>query len=156
MKLAQKIKEAAASKATVRLSSFAVSAALAACCLIAFPSNANAAERGAYNGACGAGYSVVNQQTVFSEGGLPAAKVYLTYSKATGKNCAVTVNAWDDSAWLFGVNLERSDNPDSYQSDYGTYRVYAGPVYVNAKGTCVNWGGQWRYQTAYRSNTNCG
>ncbi|MFG2620132.1 spore-associated protein A [Streptomyces sp. NPDC048507] len=67
---------------------------------------------------------------------------YLYYSSATGRNCAYTVpKSGSGTPQLMFVGLTRaSDNVGSYQS--GDFKYYAGPVYLDARGTCVQFNGQ--------------
>ncbi|MEU7186629.1 spore-associated protein A [Streptomyces sp. NPDC045369] len=104
----------------------------------------------AYNKACGAGYKVVNQADIGKVG-----TSYLTYNAATGKNCAVTVRKTAGPAVHMYVWVQRDDTRD-YADDDGYYRSYAGPVYLDAKGYCVSWGGVIAGESAGKSGTNCG
>ncbi|MFD9575684.1 spore-associated protein A [Streptomyces sp. NPDC059982] len=67
---------------------------------------------------------------------------YLYYSSATGRNCAYTVpKSGSGTTQLMFVGLTRaSDNVGSYDS--GDFKYYAGPVYLDARGTCVQFNGQ--------------
>ncbi|MGY0056500.1 hypothetical protein ACWY4P_08065 [Streptomyces sp. LZ34] len=67
---------------------------------------------------------------------------YLYYSSATGKNCAYTVpKSGSGTRQFMYVGLFRaSDNAGVW--DEGDYTQYAGPVYLDARGTCVLFNGQ--------------
>ncbi|MFI1676389.1 spore-associated protein A [Streptomyces sp. NPDC020607] len=104
----------------------------------------------AYNKACGTGYKVVNQINIGKAG-----TTYLTYNSATGKNCAVTIRSAPGPAVHMYVWVQRDDTRD-YADDDGYYRSYAGPVYLDARGYCVSWGGVIAGESAGRSGTNCG
>ncbi|WP_414930966.1 spore-associated protein A [Streptomyces sp. Je 1-369] len=104
----------------------------------------------AYNKACGTGYKVVNQINIGKAG-----TTYLTYNSATGKNCAVTIRSTPGPAVHMYVWVQRDDTRD-YADDDGYYRSYAGPVYLDARGYCVSWGGVIAGESAGRSGTNCG
>lgn len=87
---------------------------------------------------CGAGYSQIDQRTL--TGG--TAKIYLLYNGS--RNCVVTMKygtgvgtAESMSAWV------QVEGASSRQSDSGSYKYYAGPVYVYAPQKCVKWGGSY-------------
>ncbi|MGC9542640.1 spore-associated protein A [Streptomyces sp. UG1] len=96
------------------------------------------ASAASYNGACGSGYSVIGSKDV-GEG-----NTFITYSRATGKNCVVTVSDTPGTPMVLDARLRihRTDTvwKDS-ETDYGTFKYYAGPVYVKAVDTCVDYGG---------------
>ncbi|WP_447042266.1 spore-associated protein A [Streptomyces sp. DSM 118878] len=104
----------------------------------------------AYNKVCGTGYKVVNHIDVGKAG-----TAYLTYNSATGKNCAVTIRSAPGPAVHMYVWVQRDDTRD-YADDDGYYRSYAGPVYLDARGYCVSWGGVIAGESAGRNGTNCG
>ncbi|MFG3102181.1 spore-associated protein A [Streptomyces sp. NPDC048182] len=104
----------------------------------------------AYNGVCGSGYKVVNSLPVGSVG-----TVYLTYNSSTGKNCTVTVRTTTGKA-TYMVAYLRNVGTDVEQVDEGQYRSYAGPVYVAARGACVEWGGVIGNLQAWNYGSNCG
>ncbi|GLU47161.1 spore-associated protein A [Nocardiopsis ansamitocini] len=103
-----------------------------------------------YNNACGSGYAVVNSADIGSKG-----TVFLTYNSSTGYNCAVTVRNSPGSAVAMAVFLAVSPN-GAWQQDSGTYTTYAGPVYVAARGACVDWVGTITGTTVRMNGTNCG
>ncbi|GAA4803854.1 spore-associated protein [Streptomyces ziwulingensis] len=99
---------------------------------------------------CGSGYKTVNSAAVASRG-----TVYLTYNAANGKNCVTTIRnspgtALDMSAYIYVPATDLSDE------DYGSYTSYAGPTYVYAKATCVDWGGSIGNVYVQITGTNCG
>ncbi|MFB7630854.1 spore-associated protein A [Streptomyces sp. NPDC056149] len=106
---------------------------------------------GAYNGACGSGYGVVNSVPVAGKG-----TVYLTYSAKTGKNCVVTVRKAPGKPVLVRAALGPSDHSSRPVVDSGQYTTYAGPVYLAAKGRCVDWGGTIEKVSASVADSNCG
>ncbi|GAU69709.1 hypothetical protein SSP35_14_00430 [Streptomyces sp. NBRC 110611] len=105
----------------------------------------------AYNGACGNGYRVVNSVPVTGKG-----TVYLTYSATAGKNCVVTVRNSPGKPVYMYTYLAASDGTSESVYDSGEYTSYAGPVYLPAKGVCVDWGGAIESVGANISGSNCG
>ncbi|MEU9483468.1 spore-associated protein A [Streptomyces decoyicus] len=105
----------------------------------------------AYNGACGSGYSVVNSVPVTGKG-----TVYLTYSARTGKNCVVTVRNSPGKPVYMYTYLTATDGSSDWVYDSGQYTSYAGPVYLPAKGICVDWGGSIESVSVSVSGSNCG
>ncbi|MFC5181446.1 spore-associated protein A [Actinomadura harenae] len=98
---------------------------------------------------CGSGYSVVDSQS------LNGSTVYLSYSSSSGKNCVVTIKTRDvGSSTRTGAYLNVQGSAPIYESD--NYTTYAGPVYANAAGKCVIWGGGTNYQYWYSDWSHCG
>ncbi|MEU2870254.1 spore-associated protein A [Streptomyces olivoreticuli] len=101
-----------------------------------------------YNGACGAGYRVVDWIEI------GPGNAYLTWDSSTGKNCVVTVRHTpavvpvEMSAWIEGAG-----NPNV---DHGYYTTYAGPRFVNGRGTCISFGGSVEGKYAEKRNVHCG
>ncbi|GAA2505142.1 spore-associated protein A [Streptomyces longisporus] len=89
-----------------------------------------------YNGACGAGYKVIDSTPVGNSG-----KVFLTWNESTGKNCAVTIRNTTGARTYMQVTLKAIDSSEPVAKDSGQYTSYAGPVYINGRGHCVAWGG---------------
>lgn len=119
--------------------------------LVAAPSASAAA---AYNGACGSGYSVVNSAAVGTRG-----MTYLTYSAATGKNCIVTIRNTPGTGVYIYAGFQLADQGSTAVDDHGTYTSYAGPVYINGHGSCIDWSGAIGpapEQYVIRYATNCG
>ncbi|GAA0442230.1 spore-associated protein A [Streptomyces stramineus] len=110
------------------------------------------ARAAAYNRECGTGYAQVNQVPIPGRG-----TVFLTYNAATGKNCVVTKrNSSTGSPVWMGSWLQRNKELKSKQEQYGLYTSYSGPVYLDAKGKCVDWGGEIDGYVVARYKTNCG
>ncbi|MFJ8868494.1 spore-associated protein A [Streptomyces sp. NBC_00111] len=119
--------------------------------LVAAPSASAAA---AYNGACGSGYSVVNSGAVGTRG-----MTYLTYSAATGKNCIVTIRNTPGTGVYIYAGFQLAGQGSTAVDDQGTYTTYAGPVYINGNGSCIDWSGAIGpapEQYVIRYATNCG
>jgi hypothetical protein len=108
-------------------------AAVAAACVVLgivalAPATAHAA---AYNGKCGAGYSVVSSFNI--TGGT----VYLTHQGYTA--CAITIRNTPGARKRMSVWL-RGESADPWKNDPGNYTTYAGPIYFNTFG-CADYGG---------------
>ncbi|WP_433424254.1 spore-associated protein A [Microtetraspora malaysiensis] len=124
----------------------AAAAAVAGSMTMALPASA-----ATYGGQCGSGYSVVNSFHLPDSRGT----VFLTYSSATGKNCVATVRTTSGTATLVEAYLKKSSS-STWIKDSGNYTSYAGPIYVSAAGSCVDWGGTIGTATQYKKGTNCG
>ncbi|AJT62323.3 spore-associated protein A [Streptomyces chattanoogensis] len=126
--------------------------AVAGLATMASATTASAAPAAAsYNGACGSGYTVVNSVPVTGKG-----TAYLTYSAKTGKNCVVTVRNSPGKPVYMYTYLAPSDGTSDAVFDSGLYTSYAGPVYLPAKGRCVDWGGTIESVSVSVSGSNCG
>jgi hypothetical protein len=104
-----------------------------------------------YGGQCGSGYGVVNLIDLPNNRGT----VYLTYNSSTGKNCVVTIRENPGTATLMEAFVRRSGTTN-WIKESDDFTTYAGPVYVSAAGSCVDWGGTIGTATQTRSRTNCG
>ncbi|WP_229712217.1 spore-associated protein A [Streptomyces daqingensis] len=147
----------------MRSKSVAMAAAVAAIAgtgLIATAGTASAATAGsaepraAYNGACGSGYSVVNQAGIADLG-----TVFLTYNKSTGKNCVVTVrNETGDPVFMSAsVRVLLDDEETVPVVEEGEFTSYAGPVFVDeGAGHCIEWAGVIGDEEYFNSGSNCG
>ncbi|GAA3820347.1 spore-associated protein A [Streptomyces coacervatus] len=90
-----------------------------------------------YNGACGTGYKVIDSTPVGNSG-----KVFLTWNESTGKNCAVTIRNTTGAKIYMSVELNALVGHETTPvRDAGEYKSYAGPVYVEARGHCIEWYG---------------
>lgn len=112
---------------------------------VAAPGSAFAAP---YNGVCGSGYGVIDAQSLPGLG-----TVYLTYSSGTGKNCVVTIRDNPGARRAMAARVSLAGAP--WISDVGNYTTYAGPVYVYARHSCVDWGGEISGVGAYEYNSHC-
>jgi hypothetical protein len=98
---------------------------------------AAAAATATYNGACGAGYTVIDSTPVGNSG-----KVFVTYNASTGKNCAVTIRNAPGARTYMSVELNALVGHETTPvRDSGQYTTYAGPVYVDGRGHCIEWSG---------------
>ncbi|MEU3015795.1 MULTISPECIES: spore-associated protein A [unclassified Nocardiopsis] len=102
-----------------------------------------------YNGECGSGYGVVNTASV------PGGTIHLAYNNSNGKNCVIVMRSNPGAAMSMDAALKRSDST-SWQTDPGSFTTYAGPVYLEAAGQCVDWGGAIGGEWVVRNGTNCG
>ena len=123
----------------------------AAAATVGVLTNAAPAQTALYGGQCGSGYNVVNLIDLPDLRGT----VYLTYNASSGKNCVVTLREHPGTATLMEAYLRRSGT-SSWAKDSGNFTTYAGPVYVSAAGSCVDWGGTIGTASKTRYGTNCG
>ncbi|WP_329098046.1 hypothetical protein OG979_20705 [Actinomadura citrea] len=83
-------------------------------------------------------------------------RIYQLYSATTKKNCAVTMKTADigkgTNVW---VRLQ-SQTGGKVASDNGTFKYYAGPVFVQAPGDCVRYSGGASGASASAGWANCG
>lgn len=84
--------------------------------------------------ACGSGYKVIDSKAI------TGAKVYLTYSSSTGKNCVATLKT-SKIGTKSPVSAFLQVSGGTRTTDSGTYGYYAGPVKKAAAHKCVKWGG---------------
>ncbi|MEZ3180096.1 spore-associated protein A [Streptomyces pimonensis] len=117
--------------------------------LAASPASAAAA----YNGACGSGYSVVNSARI---SGSDPATVFLTYNSSTGYNCGVTIRDNPGKSVFMQVSVFNSSDAAKFGHDSDYYTTYAGPVYADARGACVDWYGVSGSGSIAKRGTNCG
>ncbi|SBT49220.1 spore-associated protein A [Micromonospora narathiwatensis] len=113
--------------------------------------NAGPAYAALYGGQCGSGYNIVNLADFPDLRGT----VYLTYNASTGKNCVVTIREKPGTATLMEAYVRRSGNT-AWIKESDNFTTYAGPVYVSAAGSCVDWGGTIGTASQTRYGTNCG
>jgi len=108
--------------------------------LTGLAATAGPAQAAAYNGACGAGYRVIDSMSV---GGTGTGTAYLTYNN--GWNCVVTVSNTPGQRDWMSAQIELSNGGD-WIEDEDYYTKYAGPVYVYAPSACIDWGGTVGYK----------
>ena len=84
--------------------------------------------------ACGSGYKVIDSKAI------TGAKVYLTYSSSTGKNCVATLKT-SKIGTKSPVSAFLQVSGGTRTTDSGSYGYYAGPVKKAAAHKCVKWGG---------------
>ncbi|GAA4228623.1 hypothetical protein FHR32_008130 [Streptosporangium album] len=83
---------------------------------------------------CGGGsYHVIDQFD------LRSATAYLLYNGTT--NCVVTWKKTTGTASYLSAVI-RASSGAAFTRDEGQFKIYAGPVKVNAAGKCIQWGGQ--------------
>ncbi|RKS09156.1 hypothetical protein DFP74_4885 [Nocardiopsis sp. Huas11] len=136
-------------KLTTKAAAVAAAAAIAVSGVLVSASPAAAAT---YGGECGSGYKVVNEDNVGSKG-----TVYLTYNSSTGRNCVVTKRHSPGSAVVIEAGLSVSPAGNHWAAyEGGSFTSYAGPVYLNAAGKCVDWMGRIGGTEGGERGTNCG
>jgi hypothetical protein len=113
---------------------------------------AGPAQAASYNGACGSGYQVIDHLSVGSGAGTS----YLTYNN--GWNCVVTVTNTPGTRDYMSAMVELSGAGHDWVEDEGNYTQYAGPVYVYAPDSCIDWGGSVgdKYVVWLQWNDHCG
>ncbi|WP_461003641.1 spore-associated protein [Streptomonospora sediminis] len=104
----------------------------------------------------GAGAKGSNYTQTANEKAIPGGQgsVHLYYDPATGINCAITVGTVSGATHM-DVGLRRHNN-GAGEWDSGSYSSFAGPVYVAAKGICVDFTGAVGNRSVTVTNTNCG
>ncbi|MEV8099674.1 spore-associated protein A [Kitasatospora sp. NPDC085879] len=108
------------------------------------------AEAATYNGACGSGYSVIDTLP------LQNGTVFLTYNRSNGNNCVVTVRT-HPSSYLVDVSASiKKSGTTEWKQDVGFYTTYAGPVYLYAPGSCIDWEGGINGEINHQFNSHCG
>ncbi|MEV0808396.1 spore-associated protein A [Micromonospora sp. NPDC050200] len=129
------------------LASVGTVAALAAGTIAVTAAPARAA---GYNGACGSGYTVIDKM----DAGNSRGTIYLTYNN--GWNCVVTITNTPGTKQFISAMVERSGG--DWVEDEGNYTKFAGPVYVYAPSSCIDWGGIVgdKYIRMIEWNDHCG
>ncbi|WP_228000458.1 hypothetical protein [Nocardia australiensis] len=101
-----------------------------------------------YGDQCGGGYHVIDQRDV--KGGT----VFLAYNGS--RNCVVTVRDHPGGKEKMRAELALSGWDGVTAIDAGDYTTYAGPVYMGAKGDCIDWSGDIGDSSAGENNSHCG
>ncbi|GAA4932500.1 hypothetical protein GCM10023224_10860 [Streptomonospora halophila] len=81
-------------------------------------------------------------------------RLYLYYDPSTGINCAITMGTVSGATYM-DVGL-RQAGTGAGRWDSGEFSTYAGPVYVSAKGICVDFTGAVGERSVAVTGTNCG
>ncbi|MFE6056066.1 spore-associated protein [Kitasatospora sp. NPDC056446] len=102
----------------------------------------------AASGLCGNGYEPIDSAPIGNLG-----TAYLTWSAESGRNCLVVVRSHPGAALSMNAWIGRDDGIQDIDSGY--YTSYAGPVSVNGRGTCIDWGGVIHDQDVSRWHTHC-
>ncbi|WP_369383122.1 spore-associated protein A [Streptomyces sp. cg36] len=105
--------------------------------------------RAAGYGLCGQGHVLVDSAPVGDLG-----TTYLTWNADSGENCVVVVRDRSGPPMAMTAWIGRDNGVQ--QVDSGRYTLYAGPVYVDGRGTCIDWGGVIHDQDVNRWHTHCG
>lgn len=111
--------------------------------------SSSAAYAATYNWACGSSYVVIDSF------GVTGGTVFLTYSSSTGDNCVVTVRNSPGGALPMDAAVKLS-SASMWNEDFGNYTTYAGPVFVYAPHSCIDWGGGINGDYRYRYSSHCG
>jgi hypothetical protein len=118
-------------------------AAMVSSCLFATATPASAA------GECGSGYTQVDSYAIGSAGTLE-----LYYNSSSGKNCAIARDSSPGSGYkAVYIGLENKPWADV---DDGTFTYYAGPVYVSARGQCIDVRGDIGNTVTVKESVHCG
>lgn len=123
-----------------------MAAAAGVVALSAGAANANATTPYSYTNQCGSGYAVIDR------GDTAHGTVFLTYNSSTKKNCVVTVFGNSDGVRHFLRAWIAVSGSSKVYEDAGSYKYYAGPVYVYAPHACISWGGVTLFQETYESH----
>jgi hypothetical protein len=110
---------------------------------------AGTASAATYGGQCGSGYGVVDQHNI--TGGT----IFLAFNNSSGNNCVVTVRNSSGSNHIDAL-IGLSGDPNWEDTDPGNWSKWAGPVYVYARGHCVDWGGIIGSVSWYQFDSHCG
>lgn len=121
---------------TRRLTAVATAATAISAGLLAMPSTASAATVGS----CGSGYGKVGSYPVTRAWEGTAGYIDVYYSSYTGKNCAITrpISSLSGKAGNIWVCIDSPIGARDCDGHGANYRYYAGPVYVYARGTCID------------------
>ncbi|MFI7230499.1 spore-associated protein A [Nonomuraea angiospora] len=106
-------------------------------------------------GPCGSGYGLLTSYPIKSGDELRAyLDVY--YSSSSGKNCAVTrATKFAGTPHSMGVGMSRSGS--TWVSDSSeNYAYYAGPVYVSARGSCIDLWANDGWASLQLNKVHCG
>ncbi|WP_328942103.1 spore-associated protein A [Streptomyces sp. NBC_00250] len=109
---------------------------------------APAAEAAGY-GLCGSGHKLIDSAPIGNLG-----TAYLTWNAESGRNCLVVVRGDPGAPLRMSAVIGRDDGVQD--SDSGSYSSYAGPVYVDGRGSCIDWGGVIHDQEINRWHSHCG
>ncbi|MEU3570329.1 spore-associated protein A [Kitasatospora sp. NPDC036755] len=100
-------------------------------------------------GLCGSGHKLIDSAAIGNLG-----TAYLTWNAESGRNCLIVVRGHPGAALSMNALIGREDGIQDIDSGYFT--SYAGPVYVDGRGTCIDWGGVIHDQEVSRWHTHCG
>lgn len=109
--------------------------------------SAGTAQAATYNGACGAGYGVIDSHNLGSKG-----TIFLTIKNGT--NCVVTIRNNPGSPVYMDARISLADAP--WKDDPGNWTTYAGPVYQYAPNQCIDWAGEITGTYWQELGTHCG
>jgi hypothetical protein len=109
-----------------------------------------AAPAGASADSCGTGYGFLESYPIKGlDDGVTGGYVSVYYNGSTGKNCAIArpISAWSGKVSHIEVQLSADGHPGYVQDGRDqNYHYYAGPIYIPARGKCINVGGFFDYR----------
>lgn len=100
-------------------------------------------------GLCGSGHKLIDSAPIGNLG-----TAYLTWNAGSGQNCLVVVRRDPGTSVRMNALIGREDGVQDFDS--GSYTTYAGPVYVDGRGTCIDWSGVIDDQEINRWHSHCG
>ncbi|MFD6479008.1 spore-associated protein A [Streptomyces anulatus] len=100
-------------------------------------------------GICGSGHKLIDSAPIGNFG-----TAYLTWNAGSGQNCLVVVRGDPGASVRMSALIGRDDGVQDVDS--GFYTTYAGPVYVDGRGTCVDWSGVIGNEEISRWDSHCG
>ncbi|MEO3869764.1 hypothetical protein ABGB18_13130 [Nonomuraea sp. B12E4] len=108
-------------------------------------------------GPCGSGYTRIGVYNIPATG-TKKGTLEVYYNSGSGKNCALAygsgANYGTTTYKAVGIALPTSDGWADYEAD--DFKYYAGPVYVTAKGKCIDLVGAVGTAVRYATNVHCG
>ncbi|GII52555.1 hypothetical protein Pth03_09440 [Planotetraspora thailandica] len=108
-----------------------------------------AAPASAASASCGSGYTFLDSYAIRGlNSGRTGGYVSLYWSNATGKNCAIAtpISSWSGLVNHLDVQLTTPSYPGFVDDGLdANYHYYAGPIYISARGECVDVGGYFDY-----------
>ncbi|WP_433243355.1 spore-associated protein A [Streptosporangium sp. CA-135522] len=108
-------------------------------------------------GPCGSGYNLVGTYDIAYESGTKTGTLEVRWNSSTGMNCALAYGYGDHYGAETSKWVEiRPSGSNSWDSDHGVYKYYAGPVYASARGRCIDIFALVSDATISLSNVHCG
>jgi hypothetical protein len=112
---------------------------------VLFPATSSAAA----TASCGSGYDFLQSYAIKGlDSGATGGYVSVYYNNSTGKNCAIAkpISAWAGKVSNLDVQLDTATYPGFVDDGLdANYHYYAGPIYISARGQCIDVGGYFAY-----------